>query len=233
MRRIRARIGLKGFDGVDSNGMSGGLALFWHESYVVEILDKEDRYIDLLVREHADAVQWRVTFVYGEPRVENHHLMWSKLQGLKNVSDRPWLVIGDFNEALWDFEHLSASPRPEQQMIAFRDALEVCGLVDLGFSGIPFTYDNLRSGAANVKVRLDRATATNDWRNLFPFYTVKHVVSPCSDHVALVLQGAPDTGQQGPKARRYEVFWERDMSLPDVIKEAWDSVGSVDNLEKL
>ena len=100
--------------------------------------------------------------MYGEPRVENRHLMWSKLQALSNTSECPWLVIGDFNEALWDFEHMSATPRPEPQMIAFRDTLEICGLVDLGFSGIPFAYDNLRAGAANVKVRLDRATATND-----------------------------------------------------------------------
>ena len=59
---------------------------------------------------------------------------------------------------------------------------------------------------SNVKVRVDRATTTNDWRNLFPLYSVQHVVSPCSDHVALVLKGAPDSGQPGPKARRYEVF---------------------------
>ena len=35
----RGRLGLKGFCGVGSDGMSGGLALYWHESYVVEILD--------------------------------------------------------------------------------------------------------------------------------------------------------------------------------------------------
>ena len=50
MKRIRARLGLKGFEGVDSNGMSGGLALYWHESCVVEVVDKEERYIDALVR---------------------------------------------------------------------------------------------------------------------------------------------------------------------------------------
>lgn len=48
-------------------------------------------------------------------------------------------------------------------MVAFRDALEVCQLVDLGFSGVPFTYDNKRHGAANVKIRLDRAVATAAW----------------------------------------------------------------------
>lgn len=60
-----------------------------------------------------------------------------------------------------NFEHMSATPRAESQMIAFRDTLETCGLVDLGFVGVPFTYDNKRAGARNVRVRLDRAVATN------------------------------------------------------------------------
>lgn len=40
-------------------------------------------------------------------------------------------------------------------MAAFRDVLADCGLTDLGFVGLPFTYDNGRDGNANVKVRLD------------------------------------------------------------------------------
>lgn len=40
-----------------------------------------------------------------------------------------------------------------------RDALNDCDLVDLGFVGLPFTYDNGKEGMANVKVRLDRAVA--------------------------------------------------------------------------
>ena len=46
-------------------------------------------------------------------------------------------------------------------MIDFRDVFELCGLGDLGFSGLPYTYDNRRHGRANVKVRLDRAVANN------------------------------------------------------------------------
>ena len=34
MKRLRNRLGLKAFVGVDCNGLSGGLALFWHESVV-------------------------------------------------------------------------------------------------------------------------------------------------------------------------------------------------------
>jgi hypothetical protein len=31
MRRLRHRLGLKGFAGFSSDGLSGGLALYWHE----------------------------------------------------------------------------------------------------------------------------------------------------------------------------------------------------------
>lgn len=54
----------------------------------MEILDKEERYIDALVRVHEGANQWRITCIYGEPRVENRHVMWEKLQRLKNTNDR-------------------------------------------------------------------------------------------------------------------------------------------------
>lgn len=116
IRRLQNRLGLRGFAGVDSDGMSGGLALYWHESVNVEIKALCERYIDAYVRLSPDGPLWHATFVYGEPRVENRHNMWSMLRSLRNSSRLPWLVIGDFNEALWQFEHFSSHPRGEPQM---------------------------------------------------------------------------------------------------------------------
>ena len=93
--------------------------------------------------------------------------MWSILRGLHRQVTMPWAVIGDFNEAMWGFEHFSAMPRSAGQMVDFRDVLEVCGLGDLGFAGLPYTYDNKRVERANDKVRLDWAVANNAWRDLF------------------------------------------------------------------
>lgn len=81
-----------------------------------------------------------------EPIVENRHFMWSTLQDLKAVSDWLWLVIGDFDEVVWNFEHMSLTPRPSPLMAAFRHTLMLCEQVDLGFAGVPYTYDNMRSG---------------------------------------------------------------------------------------
>lgn len=155
MRRLRGRLGLSGFVGCDSDGRSGGLALFWCERIHVEIQEINERYIDAYIRLSDDDPLRRLTCVYGEPRVENRHRMWTLLKKLKAQSTLPWCVIGDFNEALWSFEHFSHSQRGEAQMVAFRDTLEVCELLDLGFAGLPYTYDNKREGNRNVKVRLD------------------------------------------------------------------------------
>lgn len=128
---------------------------------------------------------------------------------------------------------MSLNPRPEAQMAAFRDVLMACELVDLGFIGVPYTYDNMRAAAANVRVRLDRAVATNDWRNLFAFSSVHHLASPCLDHVPLLLKLSAEQENPRSKARRYEIFWERDAGLPDFIRNTWDAFGTMENLGKV
>jgi hypothetical protein len=205
--------------------------LFWSKHLLVDVQAVTDRYIDVHVRVAPDEPLWRLTCVYGEPRVENRHQMWSSLRDLKVLSYLPWCVLGDFNEPMWSFEHFSATARGEQQMIAFRDTLEVCELVDLGFSGVPYTYDNKRRGRGNVKVRLDRAVASNEWRNIFAEATVVHLVSPCSDHTPILLKCQKEEGMQyRPVHNHYEIMWERDASLPERVAKAWADAGPKQNL---
>ena len=46
MKSYHARLGLSGFDGIDSVGLSGGLALYWHESLSLYVKATNERYID-------------------------------------------------------------------------------------------------------------------------------------------------------------------------------------------
>ena len=159
-KRYRARLGFRGFDALDSVDLSGGLALYWHESLCLDVKTINERYIDAYVTSVAGELPWRLTCVYGEPRMEDRHCMWSSLRALHQQVNMPWVAVGDFNEAMWSFEHFSATPRSTGQMIDFHDVLEVCGLGDLGFAGLSYTYDNRRAGRANVKVRLDGPSRT-------------------------------------------------------------------------
>ncbi|XP_073360138.1 uncharacterized protein [Aegilops tauschii subsp. strangulata] len=123
---------------------------------------------------------------------------------------------------MWSFEHYSDTPRSAGQMLDFRDVLEVCGLGDLGFAGLPYTFDNRRGGRANVKVRLDRAVANNMWRDVFAHARVEHLVAPSSDHLPILLRCALEEMSQatGRRCRQYEVMWERDPSLPEEINKS-------------
>lgn len=70
------------------------------------------------------------------------------------------MVYGrDFNEAMWQNEHFSQHKRSSRQMANFRVVFWDCNLFDLGFHGVPWTYNNKQASNKNVKVRLDRAVA--------------------------------------------------------------------------
>jgi hypothetical protein len=196
--------------------------LFWHEGLDVVLLEKSNRFIDVRVRESVSSPWFRITFVYGEPRTKNRPQMWDALRRLKGVSDLPWLVVGDFNEAMWGFEHFSACPRPERQMINFREALADCELTDLGFNGRPYTYDNGHD--SNVKVRLDRDVADPNWRDLFGNVKVLHLVSSRSDHCPILVEVVKEYWEhQNQRIFRYDIMWERLDSLAGEIKKAWCS----------
>lgn len=51
-------------------------------------------------------------------------------------------------------------------MDGFRDAVSVCGFTDLGYIGLPYTWDNRQPEGRNVKVRLDRGLANAYFLNL-------------------------------------------------------------------
>jgi hypothetical protein len=116
MCSLRRRLGLKGFAGFSSYGLSGVLALFWHEQIYVDVQSVNECFIDAYVRVSPNAPQWRLTCIYGEPRVEHHHLMWDTSRRLKNGYDLPWLIKGDSRKF---FGKMNISPKPLGQQSRF------------------------------------------------------------------------------------------------------------------
>lgn len=234
VRRLRNRLGLKGCAGISSEGMSGGLALLWDESVHVEVKGINERCIDSYVRLSLSDPLWHVAFVHGEPRAENRHIMCSLLKDLKQTSTLPWLVLGDFNETMWQFEHFSKRMCNEPYMQAFRDTLNLCELSDIGFKGEPYTYDNKREGWNNVKVRLDCVVADDKWRDLFANPQVEHMACVRSDHCPTVLCFNPaEQIQNHRKCLQYEIFWEREPESSEVIQDSWASTGDKSDLSNI
>lgn len=63
------------------------------------------------------------------------------LCGIAGTSNQPWVVIGDFNEVLHVHEHDGIGTRSQAQMDPFRDALDTCGLSDIGYNRLDWTFE--------------------------------------------------------------------------------------------
>jgi hypothetical protein len=233
MESICWRIGLRNCLPVPVKGKGGGLVLYWDDSVTVDLISFGTHHIDVKKNEQF-GIKWRCTFVYGEPRVEDRHHMWTLLKRIKPCANEPWLMIGDFNETLWQKEHFSAPRRGERQMAESRNVLSFCDLHDLGYKGVPWTFDNKKEGNKNVKVRLDRAVASPSWTSLFPDANVTHLVSSRSDHCPILIDLEKYHNRQSARRPwRYEIMWEREAFLFDEIEASWNSNPPARNMKDI
>jgi hypothetical protein len=98
-----------------------------------------------------------------------------------------------------------------------------CDLHNIGFTGLPWTYDNNQVGDRNVRVRLDRAVASLSWMDWFPQVHAQHLISASSDHCPIFLDLEQEHDAHAKQqTMRYEVMWEREETLPQEIQRAWE-----------
>lgn len=97
-----------------------------------------------------DGFVWFVTCFYGWSETNQREKSGKLLAHLKTFVDGPWLCIGNFNAFLQASEKQSKQHAQSARVDAFRDALELCQLEDLGYRGYPFTWSNKRLGDANT-----------------------------------------------------------------------------------
>jgi hypothetical protein len=128
--------------------------------------------------------------------------------------------IGDFNSILYQGEKKGGRHITSSSNRGLLGVVQDQGLIDLNFSGLAFTWSNKRSGAVNIKEKLDRALANTRWCELFPRALVKHFPPFSSDHAPIVLYTDGElTGL--PKPFKFEEIWTRDETSGIVIENAW------------
>jgi hypothetical protein len=226
VEKLANALGFGGCFAVDSEGLSGGIGLFWKEGIKVDLKGFSTNHIDVIVQAMGDddVKPWRFTGFYGEPGRDKRHFSWTLLRRLANALSYPWLCMGDYNETLYGSEHFSTSDRPEGQMRVFRECLEECGLNDLGWSGLPYTWDNRQPGDSNVKARLDRALGNTELLADFSVARVQHVSMVESDHCAVLVRMQrknKNRSQPGRRCFRYENVWQSHADYDTTVQRLW------------
>lgn len=204
---------------------AGGLAMLWKERVDLHVQNYTQNHIDAHIQTDPSA-PWRITGFYGRPEEYRKQESWTLLRHLRTKDSFPWLCLGDFNEILSSEEKQRRIPRSLRLMEEFRSVLLHCELIDLGYNGNIFTWRNGRRGDAYVQERLDRACATNEWRDIFPNSKLYHLKVAYSDHDPIMVNTQAFTQGVHPKKipKRFEEKWASHPECENVIFDAWNGV---------
>ncbi|XP_019168052.1 PREDICTED: uncharacterized protein LOC109163801 [Ipomoea nil] len=221
--RLRVKLGFDGLLNVDNSGLSGGLALLWRANDTATVIGYSDNHIDVEVS-MPGFDKWRMTGFYGFSKRPQRRESWDLIRSLAGKSDLPWVIIGDFNDLLYQCEKQGGNPHPDSLLRGFGEAIEECGLTQLPMSGYPFTWEKGKGTPNWIEERLDKVLATQDWRELVTDASVQNILTRKSDHSALFLGILNLRERRGGLRRgfRFEMAWLHDEGCRAVVEKSWD-----------
>lgn len=69
--------------------------------------------------------------------------------------------------------------------------------------------------------RLDRALGNVEWKNRYPYATVKHLPMVNSDYSPLLITTEPNLRNKGPKEFRFNMAWSTQKDFLICVRKAW------------
>ena len=123
---------------------------------------------------------------------------------------------------------LEGNPTCQRRVRAILDCMNVCQMMDLGFSGPKFTWTNKRDLGGLIQCRLDRVWANPNWKTSFPEANVTHLARVNSDHCLLLLNLCPNLTNSTNRPFRFQPMWLSHNDFPAIVRESWTDMD--DNL---
>ncbi|KAJ1382120.1 Endonuclease/exonuclease/phosphatase superfamily [Sesbania bispinosa] len=126
------------------------------------------------------------------------YMMMTILSERKQVTGAnpwPWIILGDFNELLYQHEKDGIHPQQQSRMNLFRQFVSDVGLMDLELKGCRFTWE------------------------LFPNAMAMAIPSVSSDHTPIIFW--PKQKMKSGCNFKFEAFWEELEDCNTVIQEGW------------
>ncbi|XP_030930689.1 uncharacterized protein LOC115956454 [Quercus lobata] len=214
------------FDGVfhtETIGRKGGLWLLWYSNRVeVELLASSEQEIHATVKVRTSNSKWLFSAVYASPRSVERHILWNNLSNVAELHNMPWVIAGDFNEPLSGDDKFGGRVVSSNRSLLFKECLDNCNMVDLGFSGPRFTWTNRRKVQNLIQERIDRFFVNPEWCVLFPEARITHLTRCHSNHCPVLLETKPQNRVRLNRPFKCQKFWLADMSFPKVVDQAWN-----------
>nr|XP_023913965.1 uncharacterized protein LOC112025518 [Quercus suber] len=225
-KELTDQLPFKGALHADTYSYAGGIWLLWHPEVVdISKLASTEQEIHALVKVKSFNFSWLLSAIYASPRAFKRYCLWDNLSIVWSIHDLPWVLLGDFKEVLCNDDKFGGNPVNIKRALKFKDCLDVCGMMDLGFCGPKFTWSNLRNIRVLIFEKLDRCFANVSCRSVFPEAVVQHLTRIHSDHNPILLKLFKDKGLGLPKPFRFQSMWLSHPTYSQVVRDAWANNG--------
>jgi hypothetical protein len=206
---------------VPASGSKGGLVVACKFGIDAEPVIQNNHQNSILIYSNPVSTPCMVTFAHAPSIWHDRNSFWLDIECTGNRFRGPWLLIGDLNAILSSVEKSGGRQSlGSTSHNNFLDFVQSNGLIDLGYSGNPFTWNNKRQGRENLRERLDRGLSNKDWVLLFPNSHISHLPASSSNHNPILLSTSGNSLHL-PKPFKFEEFWIRDLSSHTVTAGAW------------
>lgn len=111
---------------------------------------------------------WILSSIYASTNKVNRKRVWDEMAGIDEIQNADWMVMGDLNTIASVNEKVGGRIPKASKMEELKNVMNQCGIIDLGAHGPRCTWNNKRTGMANIKKRLDKVLANPQWCSRFP-----------------------------------------------------------------
>ena len=213
------------FDGAihsDTTGFTGGIWLLWNsdkaENNALAITEQE---IHVEVKVRSSDFAWFFSDIYASSRSEERCVLWDNLTKVAELHNKPWIMVGDFNEPLTEEDKFGGREVSINRSLLFKECLDRCNMLDLGFSGPRYTWTNKKDINNLILERIDHFFANPEWCLLYPEAKVSHLLKCHSDHCPILMETHPTRSIMLDWPFRFQSFWLSDLSFPGIVSQAW------------
>jgi hypothetical protein len=145
---------------VAASGSSGGLVLAWRPGVDLECFSTNKSNIFVWCYSDPPHSPWILSFVYGPHNRRDRAAFWEAFAAIGDGFETSWLYIGDFNSVLDQSKKSGGRPVDSSSNCHFKNFIDHFGMIDVGFAGNTFTWNNKRKRVEKIKERLDRGLAS-------------------------------------------------------------------------
>lgn len=108
-----------------------------------------------MVKVRCPGLSWVFSAVYASPKLVERSILWDNLGKVAKSHTLPWVIAGDFNEPLFANEKFGGRHVFINKALLFKECLDTCNMIDLGFLGPRYTWTNQREVGDLIQERLD------------------------------------------------------------------------------